>query len=165
MLPRLPRLTDRYPLLRQTADLLRDTLPSTAPMVRLLERNIPLPLRQALSEAPLNRLFAAAIAAGDFDDFEGRTLRLELNSGYGGITLGYWQGRLRFVEGAGEATIRGSLAAFRVLAERKQDPDQLFFQRKLVIEGDTELGLAVKNLLDSLDWQIPDWLTRWQALA
>jgi len=26
-----------------------------------------------------------------------------------------------------------------------------FFQRRLVIEGDTDLGLNVKNLLDSLD--------------
>ncbi|WP_438883789.1 ubiquinone anaerobic biosynthesis accessory factor UbiT, partial [Bacillus cereus group sp. Bce006] len=27
----------------------------------------------------------------------------------------------------------------------------LFFQRRLSIEGDTELGLAVKNLMDSVD--------------
>ena len=35
---------------------------------------------------------------------------------------------------------------------REEDPDTLFFNRKLVIEGDTELGLVVKNLLDSVDW-------------
>lgn len=35
---------------------------------------------------------------------------------------------------------------------RKEDPDTLFFNRKLQIEGDTELGLVVKNLLDSIDW-------------
>ncbi|MGB7997639.1 MAG: SCP2 sterol-binding domain-containing protein, partial [Photobacterium halotolerans] len=34
---------------------------------------------------------------------------------------------------------------------RKVDPDTLFFQRRLTMQGDTELGLAVKNLLDSLD--------------
>jgi predicted lipid carrier protein YhbT len=33
-----------------------------------------------------------------------------------------------------------------MIAARKQDPDTLFFQRRLVIEGDTELGLYVKNL-------------------
>lgn len=33
----------------------------------------------------------------------------------------------------------------------KEDPDSLFFQRRLRIEGDTELGLEVKNLMDSLD--------------
>ncbi|CCG96496.1 conserved hypothetical protein, putative sterol carrier domain, SCP (fragment) [Marinobacter nauticus ATCC 49840] len=67
------------------------------------------------------------------------------------------------LNGPGEATIRGSVGAFRTLAERKQDPDQLFFQRRLVIEGDTELGLALKNLLDSLDWhlRLRDFLKPW----
>ncbi|HBI80195.1 MAG TPA: sterol-binding protein, partial [Marinobacter adhaerens] len=69
------------------------------------------------------------------------------------ITIGFWAARLRVVDGPGEATIRGSLAAFRTLAERRQDPDQLFFQRRLVIEGDTELGLSLKNLLDSIEWR------------
>ena len=40
-----------------------------------------------------------------------------------------------------------------LIAARKQDPDTLFFRRKLSITGDTELGLAVKNLMDSIDWQ------------
>lgn len=31
------------------------------------------------------------------------------------------------------------------------DPDTLFFQRRLVIEGDTELGLYVKNLMDAIE--------------
>jgi predicted lipid carrier protein YhbT len=34
---------------------------------------------------------------------------------------------------------------------RQEDPDTLFFQRRLTIEGDTELGLEVKNILDALD--------------
>ncbi|GAA5139984.1 ubiquinone anaerobic biosynthesis accessory factor UbiT [Thalassotalea piscium] len=31
------------------------------------------------------------------------------------------------------------------------DPDTLFFQRKLLITGDTELGLEIKNFLDDVD--------------
>ncbi|MGL4734573.1 MAG: ubiquinone anaerobic biosynthesis accessory factor UbiT, partial [Enterovibrio sp.] len=38
-----------------------------------------------------------------------------------------------------------------LLAARKEDPDTLFFQRRLLIEGDTALGLQVKNALDSVD--------------
>lgn len=34
---------------------------------------------------------------------------------------------------------------------RKEDPDTLFFQRRLQIEGDTELGLYVKNLMDAIE--------------
>ncbi|PSF07128.1 sterol-binding protein [Marinobacter fuscus] len=142
------------PLLDQSLAVIRDYLPSPAPVLGMVDRKIPMPFKQLLAEAPLNRLFAQAIEEGEFDDFEGRTLRLEVNGGHPGVTLGFWAGRLRLVDGPGEATIRGSLAAFKTLAERKQDPDQLFFQRRLVIEGDTELGLALKNLLDSLDWNL-----------
>ena len=35
-------------------------------------------------------------------------------------------------------------------------PDTLFFNRELSIEGDTELGLVVKNMLDAVEWpQLP----------
>jgi len=37
------------------------------------------------------------------------------------------------------------------IAGGKEDPDTLFFQRRLKIEGDTEQGLEVKNLIDALD--------------
>jgi len=36
------------------------------------------------------------------------------------------------------------------LINRQTDPDTLFFQRKLLVTGDTELGLAIKNMLDDL---------------
>jgi len=32
-----------------------------------------------------------------------------------------------------------------------RDPDTLFFSRRLTIDGDTELGLLVKNALDAID--------------
>ena len=40
---------------------------------------------------------------------------------------------------------------FALLAARKEDPDTLFFSRRLVMEGDTELGLLVKNTLDAIE--------------
>jgi predicted lipid carrier protein YhbT len=39
-----------------------------------------------------------------------------------------------------------------LLASRLEDADTLFFQRRLQVVGDTELGLAVRNLLDQLPW-------------
>ena len=41
---------------------------------------------------------------------------------------------------------------FIALALREEDPDTLFFSRRLVMEGDTDLGLLVKNTLDAVDW-------------
>lgn len=48
--------------------------------------------------------------------------------------------------------IRASAADFYRLARRLEDPDALFFARRLIIEGDTELGLCLKNALDAVDW-------------
>jgi len=40
---------------------------------------------------------------------------------------------------------------FYLLATRREDPDTLFFSRRLLIEGDTELGLVAKNTLDAIE--------------
>lgn len=45
-----------------------------------------------------------------------------------------------------------NLSAYLQLLARQEDPDTLFFNRELSIEGDTELGLVVKNMLDAVEW-------------
>jgi predicted lipid carrier protein YhbT len=50
-----------------------------------------------------------------------------------------------------DLTIRASAQDFILLALRKEDPDTLFFCRRLVMEGDTELGLLAKNTLDGME--------------
>lgn len=60
-----------------------------------------------------------------------------------------------------DVRIRGEFADFWRLATRAEDPDTLFFQRALSIEGDTERGLLVKNLLDALEF---DWRTHVAAV-
>ena len=49
------------------------------------------------------------------------------------------------------------LAAYLQMVSRQEDPDTLFFNRTLSIEGDTELGLRVKNMLDALEWPQLSW--------
>ena len=46
------------------------------------------------------------------------------------------------------ATIRGPLETLIALAEGKVDGDALFFSRQLVIEGDTEVVVALRNAID-----------------
>jgi predicted lipid carrier protein YhbT len=53
-----------------------------------------------------------------------------------------------------DVTIRGSLADLRRLATRREDADTLFFERRLCLEGETQTGLLVKNMLDALDWDL-----------
>jgi len=52
-----------------------------------------------------------------------------------------------------DLAVSATLRDFLALALREEDPDTLFFARRLVVEGDTGLGLTVKNLLDAIDWR------------
>lgn len=55
-----------------------------------------------------------------------------------------------------DLAFRANLSAFMQMVARQEDPDTLFFNRELSIEGDTELGLVVKNMLDAIEWpQLP----------
>ena len=51
-----------------------------------------------------------------------------------------------------DLAFRANLSSFLQLVARQEDPDTLFFNRELSIEGDTELGLVVKNMLDAVEW-------------
>lgn len=61
---------------------------------------------------------------------------------------------------ATDLTISANTFDFLQLAQRQEDPDTLFFSRRLSMEGDTELGLVVKNTLDALELPVLD-LQQW----
>lgn len=64
-------------------------------------------------------------------------------------------------DGHYDVRIKGSLEDFWKLATRQEDPDTLFFKRSLALEGDTETGLYIKNMLDALEF---DWETHVEAV-
>ena len=99
---------------------------------------IPLPLPP--------KLFAALAP------LRGKVIRLEIAElGTGPqLTLGSLGLRPSFRKP--DVTVRASLRDYAALALRREDADTLFFRRRLVIEGDTELGLALKNGIDALGW-------------
>ncbi|MEW6677616.1 MAG: SCP2 sterol-binding domain-containing protein [Pseudomonadota bacterium] len=53
--------------------------------------------------------------------------------------------------GKADVTFTATAPDFARLALRLEDPDTLFFNRRLLIEGDTDLGLRVKNMLDAVE--------------
>jgi predicted lipid carrier protein YhbT len=50
-----------------------------------------------------------------------------------------------------DVTFTATSDDFLRLALRLEDPDTLFFNRRLLIEGNTDLGLTVKNMLDTVE--------------
>ena len=55
-----------------------------------------------------------------------------------------------------DVVFSASVDALVLMASQKVDPDTLFFNRKLKITGDTELGLEIKNLFDQFDLELLD---------
>lgn len=96
----------------------------------------------------------------DMGFLEGKSLCIELEDVGARATLAMRNGRFVpcFTEQATDLRLCATLASYVALLSRREDPDTLFFQRRLRIEGDTELGLELKNMLDSIE--PPGWLMR-----
>jgi predicted lipid carrier protein YhbT len=112
----------------------------------------PFALKRQVLEQVLSWQFRQALADGELDFLEGRWLSIEVRD----IGLRWFtsvENDRLIVSDSAEADVSFSADASDLLmiAARKQDPDTLFFQRRLVIEGDTELGLYVKNLMDAIE--------------
>jgi len=101
----------------------------------------------------LNRILAGALRDGELDYLQNRTVRIHVCDMRLSLCITLQHSKLAAsrVESAPCLTITGTLHAFLLLAARCEDSDTLFFQRQLRMEGDTELGLEVKNFLDGLD--------------
>jgi predicted lipid carrier protein YhbT len=54
-------------------------------------------------------------------------------------------------DGPIDLIISGNLYDFIQLSVGEEDPDTLFFQRRIHLEGNVELGLETKNLIYGLD--------------
>ncbi|MDD1016482.1 ubiquinone anaerobic biosynthesis accessory factor UbiT [Pseudomonas rubra] len=127
-----------------------------------LVRRVPFVIQRVALQQALNRCLAEPLRDGEFDLLRGRWLCLRIPD----LDLAWYLTRnregLQIAERAkADVTIRGNWREFLLLASRQEDPDTLFFRRRLVIEGDTELGLTLKNLIDSLDPEVlPVWLWR-----
>ncbi len=86
---------------------------------------------------------------------EGRSFLIDVLDTGGRACFTYRGGLFRPLFTAPETpdlAFRANLSAFLQLLARQEDPDTLFFNRELLIEGDTELGLIVKNMLDAVEW-------------
>lgn len=132
-------------------------IPALPPPVASLVGRLPqYPHSLALS-AVLNVILRRLFSPEDTVRVQGKVVRIAVRDA--GIRC-----TLRIVAGGYEpcrdavmpdATITAGARDYVLLALRKEDPDTLFFDRRLVIEGDTELGLLVKNALDRAELPLP----------
>lgn len=111
-------------------------------------------LRRALQRV-VNHVLQEPLRDGRLDFLTDRALALEVADLRLRWVLGMQGGRLVAAPRGtpAEAGVRGNAVDFLLLASRQEDPDTLFFQRRLALTGDTELGLTARNLLDQLPWE------------
>lgn len=134
-------------------DKLRSRLVQFGPsMLSVPVKLTPFALKRQVLEQVLSWQFRQALQEGELEFLDGRWLSLEVRD----IGLRWFtsvENDQLIVRESAEADVSFSANASDLLmiAARKQDPDTLFFQRRLVIEGDTELGLYVKNLMDAIE--------------
>ncbi len=101
----------------------------------------------------LNLVFKEALEDGDFEFLQDKWLKVAIKDLDLAWYISYQDENLLLAEKPvqEDVSFSGNLNDLVLIAGRKEDPDTLFFQRRLSIEGDTELGLEVKNLMDSVD--------------
>ncbi|EFN4610366.1 SCP2 domain-containing protein [Escherichia coli] len=112
----------------------------------------PFALKRQVLEQVLSWQFRQALDDGELEFLEGRWLSIHVRD----IDLQWFtsvvNGKLVVSQNAqADVSFSADASDLLMIAARKQDPDTLFFQRRLVIEGDTELGLYVKNLMDAIE--------------
>jgi predicted lipid carrier protein YhbT len=122
-------------------------------------RVLPFIAQKSVLLPALSSVFREAIEDGDFEFLQGRWLKIAIID----LELTWW---LSFDDNKLVMASKDQMTENNItedvsfsatgddlvlIAGRKQDPDTLFFQRRLKIEGDTELGLEVKNLIDAID--------------
>jgi predicted lipid carrier protein YhbT len=110
----------------------------------------------------LNQVLAKQLPTDVRQYLLGKKLRIHVRDAR--LTFDFTCTGVRFVackrQDQTDLTISASAQDFLRLAQRQEDPDTLFFNRRLSMEGDTELGLIVKNSIDALELPVLD-LKQW----
>ena len=116
-------------------------------------RVVPDRLHQVALARSLNYALREAISAGELDFFCDKLLNICVKDIGVQFSVRYCNHKLVVAEAPAEPDLRFSASSYDLLliATQRLDPDMLFFQRRLEMNGDTELGLGIKNLLASIE--------------
>lgn len=137
----------------KTSNLTVSSSPKLPRPFSLLSKILPAKLHSRVLVSILNKIFADDLKVGELAFLQGKSVAIEVSDMNLSFQLTLCGDKLMVhsQQAENDLTIRASLYDFMSMASRQVDPDTLVFQRRLVMEGDTELGLALKNFLDAMD--------------
>lgn len=127
--------------------------------LRLLLRSLPDSVHSEMLSRLFNHLLRGQYMADQLHDLDGKRLAIRIKDTGTQLLFRIEGNRFRRQAARGsdqpwDVRISGSLSDFWLLASRSEDPDTLFFNRSLALEGETEAGLYLKNLLDAMDFDL-----------
>jgi predicted lipid carrier protein YhbT len=131
-------------------------------------RAIPYSAQMPFLSIALNQAFREPLQHGELEFLEGSRIRIKVADLNVDWLIEVGGDRFKAVDRGltEDVCIHGDSLDFVLLATRQADPDTLFFQRRIRVEGDTELGLGIKNTMDAMDWDdLPPPLRRLLQIA
>ena len=125
--------------------------PPPAALRRLIAR-LPIQPPSLLLAAALNRTLRPRLPDDAAAALAGHTVEIEVRDFGVRLRLALREGRFRDAPDHGPVTLRivADAASYLRLLRGDEDADRLVFERALVMEGDTEYGLLLKNTLDAI---------------
>lgn len=102
----------------------------------------------------LNQVLRNERHEGELDFLEGRVVQIKVSDA--GLSYSLTLKHDAIAEAgdrAVELTIIGTVYDYLLLISGREDPDTLFFQRHLVMDGDTGLGVYLKNMLAAIEME------------
>ena len=101
----------------------------------------------------LNRIFSNELKEGELDFLQGKIINISIEDA--GVEYSFTLANNKLAAAdkndSADLILQGTVYNYMLLASRREDTDTLFFSRRLHMQGDTELGLYVKNFLDGMD--------------
>lgn len=101
----------------------------------------------------LNKVFSRALSSGELGFLANKNVCICVIDA--GVKLGFSVRGGKLIASnnykSADILLEGSVYDYMLLASRNEDVDTLFFRRRLRMQGDTELGLQLKNFLDAVD--------------
>jgi predicted lipid carrier protein YhbT len=128
------------------------SLPALPEAVRAFIAHLPILPPSLLLATALNRTLRPQLPSDAAQQLADGTVEIEVRDLGVRCRVMLRGGRFRSAPDRGPVTLRiaADAASYLRLLRGDEDADRLFFERALVMEGDTEYGLLLKNTLDAI---------------
>jgi len=114
---------------------------------------LPKEMRNYTAAQVLTIIFEKELRVGELNFLEGRQIKIAVSDANLEVNVTLVNGQIQAgkEKNIPDLTISGNVYDFLLLMTGREDPDTLFFQRRLCMHGNTGVGVHLKNFLAAID--------------